>query len=113
MIKMTLAVSGSNVKIFYYLVFLPEYPEMTNNRLGQIFNSFGIAPNDFNLDHWTGKAGGAQITNEEDSNGEKRNAVKRFLSQAKTATLPAWQDEVARSNINPDMVNFDGADIPF
>ncbi|MBQ6738606.1 MAG: DUF669 domain-containing protein [Synergistaceae bacterium] len=110
MIKMTLAISGYNIKIFHYVVFLQEYPEITNNNLGQIFESFGITPNDFVMDHWKGKVGGAKIDNELNKQTEQmQNVIKRFLKPAKTNGLPAWVEGKVKTEgtINYDMINFD------
>ena len=114
MIKMTLKVSGHNQLIFHYFVFVPEYPEMTNDRLGQIFDSFGIEPGNLNVLDWKGKVGAAEIKNEVDNQGNMQNRINFFIKRDKQASLPAWQENpVRQAKVNTEMVDPDGNDCPF
>lgn len=93
-LEITLTISGYNSRVWFYLVFNPDNPEQTNQNIGSIFNSFGIA--DHNLNHyptWVGKVGACRIKHEE-WQGEKSAKVKFFISQANAQkkNLPAWKE---------------------
>ncbi len=60
--EITLDVSGSNSKLWYYLIIDPSNPSKTNQRLGMFFDSFNIS--DFDLSHfrnWIGKDGAVRV----------------------------------------------------
>ncbi len=61
MIKLQLKVSGQLSSVFHYIVIDPENRERTNKNLGDVFECFAITPGDFNLQHWEGKVGGADL----------------------------------------------------
>ena len=125
MVEITLAVSGYSSKIWYYLVFdssNERMTQMTNQRLGSIYDSFDIERGDLNFDNWEGKTGGARIRQRADNNGSMRNEVSYFMSRKKVAELPAWievnskptqnapmQDDV----INTEMASFSDTGSPF
>ena len=114
MIKMTLKVSGQEKNIFHYFVFLAEYPEMTDDKLGRIFDSFGITPSDLNLEHWKGRVGAAEIINETDNQGNLRERVKNFIKRNDQGRLSPWQEHAPKNNVNPNMLNPDNDDtVPF
>ena len=98
MLKLTLDVSGHGSSLWFYLVFMPDNPQITNQRLGQIFDSFGIAPNDMNISNWIGKVGGARVKHEQ-YNGEASAKVNYFLSRSKVEKLPAWQDAPGKASV--------------
>ena len=113
MIKMTLKVSGQSTKIFHYFVFIPDKPEMTNDKLGRIFDSFGITPGDLNVLNWKGKVGAAEISNETDNQGNMQSRVKFFIQRKNQNSLPAWQENpVRQASVNSEMLNPDD-DCPF
>lgn len=89
MIKLVLDVSGYNSTIWYYLVFMPDNQKMTNQKIGDLCNSFGITPGDFNLSNWIGKIGGARVKHDT-YNGEVSPKVNYFISKEKQEKLPAW-----------------------
>ena len=121
MIKLTLAVSGYNSKIWYYIVLkdnTQEDVEKTNWRLGRIFESFNIVEGNMFLSDWRGCVGGARIKHSEDVNGKEQAVIQYFLYRDKVNNLPAWQEKSPQGNINPDMMDFDdsssgSANIPF
>ena len=120
MVELTLAVSGYSTKIWYYLVFdnsNERMIQMTDQRLGSIYDSFDITPGDFDMNNWEGKTGGARIRQRADNNGTMRSEISYFMTRKKVDDLPAWiepgqksaqpeihdvQDEV----INPEMASF-------
>lgn len=90
--KFTFEVSGYNSKLFWYLVFMPENPKMTNTNLSNLYKSFGIANGDMNVSHFIGKVGACKIVHEE-YNGEERARVGYLLTnERQIANLPPWKD---------------------
>ena len=87
MLVLTLDVSGYRSRLWHYVVFMPDHPEITNRNLTSIFDSFGIADGDFNLANWKGKVG-ACVTKQDDF-GTK---VRYFLSRKKQEGLPPWKE---------------------
>ena len=128
MIKLTIKVSGHNQKVFEYIAFPPleapanpaekekydNWVQSTNNKLGSIFDSFGITPGDLNVMNWQGKVGAAKITNELDNQGNMQNRVKSFIKRDQQGLLPPWQESAVRpANVNADMVDPNDNDCPF
>ena len=115
MLVLTLDVSGHGSSLWFYLVFMPDNPQITNSRLGQIFDSFGIAPGDMNTSNWIGKVGGARVKHEQ-YNGEASAKVNYFLSRSKVDKLPAWQDAPGKASVTGGGGNFTPVandDLPF
>ena len=95
MIKLTLSVSGNDSKIWFYLVFdssSEQMRQMTDQRLGSIYDSFGITSGSMDVYDWEGKTGGAHIRHRPDQNGDMRAEVSYFLTRSKVDTLPAWRE---------------------
>ena len=91
MIKLTLEVSGHNSKIWHNVVFMPDKQQLTNQKLGELFNSFEIQPGNFNLASWIGKVGAAKVKHEV-YNNENQAKVWYFIGKERQASLPAWQE---------------------
>lgn len=91
MIKLVLDVSGYNSTIWHYIVFMPDNQKLTNQKLGELWNSFGIQQGNFNLNSWVGKVGAAKVKHE-DYNGEPSAKIAYFISKDRQDKLPAWQD---------------------
>lgn len=98
MLVLTLDVSGYSGSLWFYLVFMPQNPQITNQRLGQIFDSFGIQPGNMNFSTWIGKVGGARVKHET-YNGETSAKVNYFLSRSKVDKLPAWQEPAGKASV--------------
>jgi hypothetical protein len=98
MIKLTLEVSGHSGSLWHYIVFMPDNPQMTNQKLGQIFDSFGIQPGNMNIASWVGKVGGCRVKHEK-YNGSDTERVAYFLSRSKVDALPAWQDSPGKASV--------------
>ena len=98
MLVLTLDVSGYSSSLWFYLVFMPDNPQITNQRLGQIFDSFGIQAGNMNFNSWVGKVGGARVKHEA-YNGEQTAKINYFLSRAKVDNLPAWQDTPGKASV--------------
>lgn len=106
MLVLKLAVSGYTYTIWNYIVFMEDKPEITNRKLTQLFDSFGIEDGDFNLKHYVGKVGGAKVKH--DKYGAK---IHYFLDKKQTADLPPWKGEVPKP---ADYTPFDmDGDLPF
>lgn len=115
MVKLTLDVSGHSSSLWYYLVFMPDNPSMTNQKLGQLFESFGINPGDMNTANWVGKVGAARVTNEM-YNGENTAKVKYFLSKKKQESLDEWKEPAGKASVTGGNANFvpvASEDLPF
>jgi hypothetical protein len=88
MFEITLAVSGHGGKLWYYLVLDPNDPKKTNQKVGTLFDSFGITDyNMMNYPFWKGKVGGARVIHEE-YNGEQQAKVRFLLSRKNQEKLP-------------------------
>lgn len=109
MLVLTLDVSGYRARLWHYVVFMPDHPEITNRNLTAIFDSFGIADGDFNLANWKGKVG-ACVT-KQDEFGTK---VRYFLNRKKQETLPPWKEpSESGGKKKPQLEEIDEDDIPF
>jgi hypothetical protein len=91
MIKLVLNVSGYNSTIWHWIVFMPDNQKLTNQKLGEFWNSFGIPQGNFNLQQWVGKVGAAKVKHE-DRNGETNAKIAYFINKDRQNSLPAWQD---------------------
>lgn len=124
MYVLTLDVSGTGRKLWYYMVFMPDNKKLTNAKLGAIFDSFGIAPGDLNIEHWKGKVGACKVKHE-DYDGEPQARVHYFLKRKAQDDLPAWvepesgsQQEEGGPSYTPANTDFadikvDDEDLPF
>ena len=118
MIKLTLDVSGHASRLWYYLVLSPDNPQRVNQKLGQIFSSFGITPGDMNVANWVGKVGACR-TKHDQYNGETKAVVSYFLSKEKQETLPPWQEAPGKASVTGNtLAGFEGVasdenDLPF
>ena len=92
-IAITFDISGYSGKVFYNLVFMPENRQQTNQKLGSLFNSFGI-PNDMNCNTWVGKVG-AICVKHEDYQGEKQARFHYCVNKSKQDTLPPWKEPLS------------------
>lgn len=98
MIKLTLDVSGYSSTIWHYIVFMPENQKLTNQKLGEVFNSFGIQQGNFNLQSWVGKVGAAKVKHE-DYNGEANAKIAYFINKDRQDKLPAWKEPNNASSV--------------
>lgn len=88
MLVIKLKVSGYASMIWHYIVFMPEKPEITNQKLTQLFDSFGIEDGNFNLASYVGKAGAAHV--KIDDSG--RAVVSYFIHKNRQDNLPPWRN---------------------
>jgi hypothetical protein len=92
MLKLTLTASGYGSKLFHYVVFMPDRPEITNQNLGTIFDSFGIQQGNMNIYEWQGKVGAARVKHEQ-YDGKPQAKIAYFLLRSKQDDLPPWQEK--------------------
>ena len=116
MLVLQFDVSGSAKVLYYYLVFMPDRPEITNGKLTQFFDSFkGIKDGDFEILHWIGQVGACMIKNEE-YNGEKRERISYFIKADKQGDLPPWKEDVSSPSVTAGTAFApadSGYDVPF
>lgn len=114
MIVLTLDVSGHSSTLWFYLVFLPDNPQMVNQRLGSIFNSFGITPGDLNLENWKGKVGACSVKHEV-YNGETQAKIRYFVSKEKQEQLPPWSEPAGKASVTGSSLEVvvNESDLPF
>lgn len=108
MLVLTLDVSGYKSRLWHYVVFMPDHPEITNRNLTSIFDSFGIIDGDFNLANWKGKVGACMT--KQDEFGTK---VRYFLSKKKQESLPPWKEPSASMPKTAVLEPVQDEDIPF
>lgn len=113
MIKLTLSVSGYNMKVWKYIVLDSSNAEATRRTdqwLGSIYDSFGIERGTLDVYSWEGKIGGAKIRHRPDQNGDMRSEVHYFLPRKKVEELPAWR-EGTNGTSNDDVPDEFGASV--
>lgn len=91
MIELKFDVSGYNAKLFYYIVFMPDNTAMTNQKLGEFWESFKIPKGDLNTKSWIGKVGGCKVKHEE-YNGEMTAKVSYLINQKTQEKLAPWKE---------------------
>lgn len=107
MIKLELDVSGTKAKLWYYIVFMDDRPELTNRLLTAVFDSFDIIEGDFRLANWKGKAGACMVKKDEDD----RSKVHYFIPKSEQKGLPAWKEPNGAPF--PNVTEVDDGDLPF
>jgi len=116
MFEITLAVSGHNSRLWFYLVLDRSDSKKTNQKIGTFFESFGITDN--NLDHyrgWVGKVGAVRVKHEE-YNGNTSAKVAFCLSRKNQEKLPAAQFSGAVPTTNAGftpMADIPASELPF
>lgn len=111
MIQLTLEVSGYNSTVRYYLPLMSDNTAITNQKLGEIFNSFGIANKTMNIKEWVGKVGACRIKHEL-YNDEERAKVGYFIKRDKQETLPPFASK--KVNVSAEMFDvLPAEDLPF
>ena len=88
--EITLAVNGHSSKLWFYLVLDRNDPKKTNQRIGDFFNSFGIAePSLGTGKQWIGKVGAVRVKHEE-YNGINSAKVAYVINRKKQDKLAPW-----------------------
>ena len=88
MYELTLEVSGYSSRLWHYLVLDRNDPKKTNQRIGDFFNSFGIADHSMGSGkQWIGKVGAVRVKHEEYNGGETAK-VAFLVSKKNQEKLP-------------------------
>lgn len=112
MIVLVLDVSGYNSRIWHNVTLLTNNPKFTNQKLGELWNSFGIAQGDFNLANWKGKVGAAKVKHE-DYNGEPTAKIAYFINKDRQDKLPPWNEPGNKALTGNDMTETTVAKAPW
>ena len=113
MIKVVLEVSGQNATIWHFIVFMPENQKLTNQKLGELWNSFGIPQGDFNLNSWVGKVGAGRVKHDT-YNGEVSPKISYFINKERQDKLPIWQEPPSKATLTGSFVPVtDNDDLPW
>lgn len=110
MFVLTLEVSGYSGTLWFYLVFMPDNKQLTNQRIGEICESFGIEkPSPQAIMNAVGKVGAARIKHES-YNNEQQARISYFRTRKQAEKLPPWKetDMVSTDASTP----FDTGDLP-
>ena len=112
MLAIQFDVSGCNAKLYHYITFLQDRPEITNRMLTQFFDSFkDILEGQFKFDAWTGKVGACVVA--KDKNNPDRTKLSYFISADKQAELPPWKEPDAGVLDGFEEVIVKDSDLPF
>ena len=115
MIKVILEVSGFTSTIWHFIVFMPDNQKLTNQKLGEFWNSFGIPQGNFNLQSWVGKVGAGKVVHKE-YNGTTSAKISYFIHKDRQDKLAPWQ-EGGKGNTASDgfaeFASLDDLDLPF
>lgn len=98
MVKLILDVSGHNATVWHWIVFLFDNQKLTNQKLGEFWNSFGIEVGNLDFTSWIGKVGAAKIKHEE-YNGETNAKIAYFISKDRQDKLPAWVEPSNKASV--------------
>ena len=119
MIKVVMQVSGMAAKLFHYIVFMPDNTQLTNTKLAEFWDSFGIPKGNLSTGSWVGKIGACKVKHEE-YNGEPSAKVSYFLRKKDQDALPAWQEPKGIASVSgapnvsaDDFVDVDDGENPF
>ena len=112
MLKLTLEVSGYNSTIWHYIVFMPDNAKITNQKLGELWNSFGISQGNFDTATWLGKVGAAKIKHE-DYEGQPQPKIAYFINKDRQEKLPAWSEPTGRASCIGNGVDIAVDDLPW
>lgn len=112
--EITLSVNGYSSKLWFYLVLDKNDPKKTNQRIGDFFNSFGIAEHVLGGGRqWIGKVGAVRVKHEE-YNGNTSAKVAYVINRKKQDKLEPWKNVGgAAAPAAPAGPAVDMSDLPF
>jgi len=97
MIKITSQVSGTNRKIFSYIVLDEANKKRTDANLAILFNSFAIVPT-MDIATWIGKVGGGHLMIDTYKD-KQNNKLNYFLKRSEVDKLPAWVEPTVKTSV--------------
>lgn len=116
MIELIFEVSGYTSRIWHYIVFLCDKPEITNRNLTALFDSFAIEEGNFNTRNWIGKVGAGMVKHDDDGHAR----ISYLVNKSKQENLPAWKEPSGGKAMTPNgqadgfaVVDDDKEDLPF
>lgn len=112
MLALQFEVSGQSSILYHYIVFLTDRPEITNRNLTALFDSFGIADGDFNINGWVGRGGAVRVKHDD----EGKAKISYFIKKEKQDDMPPFVKKSATSGESPKAVVAeveDDDDLPF
>ena len=113
MYEITLEVSGHSSKLWFYLTLDRNDPKKTNQRIGDFFNSFGIADRSMGTGkQWIGKAGAVRVKHEE-YNGNMSAKVAYVINRKNQDKLPPAKFSSVTAAPAPIVPVVDASDLPF
>ena len=90
--EITLSVNGHSSKLWLYLVLDASNVERTNQRIGEFFNSFGIANTAMGTGkQWIGAVGAVRVKHEE-YNGNMNAKVAYCINKGRQDKLEPWKN---------------------
>lgn len=90
--EITLAINGYNAKMWFYLVLDKSNVSMTNQRIGEFFDSFGIAGTAMGSGkQWVGSVGAVRVKHEL-YKGENRPKVAYVIARNRQDKLAPWKN---------------------
>lgn len=112
MLAIQFDVSGCSAKLYHYITFLSDRPEITNRMLTQFFDAFKDIPEgQFKFDAWTGKVGACVVA--KDKNNPDRTKLSYFIHADKQAELPPWKEPAGGALDGFEEVTVSDSDLPF
>ena len=113
MYEITLDVNGYSSKLWFYLVLDRNDHKKTNQRIGEFFDSFGIADHSMGTGkQWIGKVGAVRVKHEE-YNGSMSAKVAYVINRKKQDKLPPWKNLVAPAAPIAPVNEINQDDLPF
>ena len=113
MYEITLEVSGHNSKLWYYLVLDHNDVKKTTQRIGDFFNSFGIADKSMGSGkQWVGKVGAVRVKHEE-YNGNMSAKVAYVINRKNQDKLPPAQFSGGAAPATASPVGINPEELPF
>lgn len=114
MYEITLEVSGHSSKLWFYLVLDRNDPKKTNQRIGDFFNSFGIADGSMGTGkQWIGKAGAVRVKHEEYNNNMTAKVAYVINRKNQDKLPPAKFSGMGASAQSFQAVNVPDNELPF
>jgi hypothetical protein len=97
MIALTLE-TPSGERIYHYITFIPDKPDITNRMLDNFFKGFKIKSGNFEFSEWLGQEAEAELADEE-WNGRTYKKVKFFV----TPFVPSAPVQKVLDHIKPQV----------